>query len=66
MELGATNTSPMQTAISLLGQAARESRDNKYAQAAKEVASLDWQFPQLTGPPLNATGLQGGFIDILV
>ncbi|MFQ5607657.1 MAG: hypothetical protein ACE5GA_06900 [Candidatus Zixiibacteriota bacterium] len=54
------------SAITLLGQAARESRDNKYAQAAREIASLDLRLPPLTGPPHRSVGLGRGFIDILV
>ena len=66
MELSAKEAVSMPTSIEMLGRAVREARDNKYTKAAKEVASLDWSFPKLTGPPLNATGLQKGFIDILI
>jgi len=65
MNITPDNTSLFPTASELLGRAAREARDNKYAQAAKEVVNLDLRFPKLTGPPVNGSGFQRGFIDIL-
>ncbi len=66
MKLSAAQAVSMPTSMETIGRAVREGRDHKYTKAAKEVVSLDWSFPKLTGPPLNAKGLQKGFIDILI
>lgn len=66
MEIKAGQRTDFQSAQELLGMAAREARDNKFAQAAREIAALDLQGPPLTGPPHRATTLGRGFIDILI
>ncbi len=66
MEVSAGQLGEFQSAQELLGMAAREARDNKFAQAAKEIAALDFRPQPLTGPPHRATSLGRGFIDILI
>jgi len=66
MEVKAGETQDFQSAQELLGIVAREARDNKFAQAAREIAALDLRPPPLTGPPHRAASMGRGFIDILI
>lgn len=66
MKVEAGQLGEFQSAQELLGIAAREARDNKFAQAARDIAALDFRPPPLTGPPHRATSMGRGFIDILV
>lgn len=66
MEVSAGQLEDFQSAQELLGMITREARDNKFAQAAREIAALDMQPPPLTGPPHRAAGMGHGFIDILI
>jgi hypothetical protein len=52
--------------IQTLGRMAESWERNKYGKAAKEIAQLELSFPQQTGPPQRAQGMQRGFIDVLV
>ncbi len=66
MEVSAGQLEEFQSAQELLGMISREARDNKYAQAAREIAALDFRPPPLTGPPHRAVTMGRGFIDILI
>lgn len=66
MEVSAGQLEEFQSAQELLGLISREARDNKFAQAAREIAALDLQPPPLTGPPHRAVSMGRGFIDILI
>lgn len=65
VKLSAAHISSFPNVQVTFGKAIRAGRDNKYAQAAREIAAVDLSLVQLTGPPLNARGLHRGFLDVL-
>lgn len=64
MKLTSAHISSFPKILATLGKAIRAGRDNKYAQAAREIAAVDLSLVQLTGPPLSASGMHRGFLDV--
>jgi len=65
MKLTAPDFTQLRSVTQVLGQAARNARDNKYAKAAREIMALDMSIPPLTGPPLEGVQLGKGIVDLL-
>ena len=66
MKLTAPDFTQLRSVTQVLGQAARNALENKYAQAAREIMALDMSIPPLTGPPLEGVQLgKGGSVDFL-
>ena len=64
MKLTAPDFTQFRSVSQTLGQAARNARENKYAQAAREIMALNMSIPPLTGPPLEGVQLgKGGIVD---
>ena len=63
MKLTAPDFAQLRSVTQVIGQAAYNARENKYAKAAREIMALDLSIPPLTGPPLEGVQLGKGIVD---